>query len=74
MDLTVELYEFCEKYKINLIGNYTQVKKTTPIYFYCSSCGFQVKKSFKCLTQYKDSPNVCMYSQFCTRCFRAMNY
>lgn len=72
VDYTNELYEFCTKYKIELIGEYNNVKKVTPIYFNCSSCGIQVKKSYKNLTKYKDSENVCMYKNICSRCFRLM--
>ena len=73
IDLTEELYKFCESNHIKLSGEYTNVKKTTPIYFFCSSCNVQQKKSFKSLTQYKDS-HVSTYAQFCHKCFRAMNY
>ena len=74
MDLTTELYQFTNQYKIHLIGEYNQVKKTTQIIYSCSSCASQVSKSYKILTQYKDFPNVAIYTQFCAKCFKSMHY
>ena len=73
MNLTEELYKFCESNNIKLVGNYENVKKTTPIYFNCSACNIQQKKSYKCLTKNKDI-HVSIWSQFCHKCFRSMNY
>ena len=73
MNLTEELYKFCEKNHIKLVGNYENVKKTTPIYFNCSTCNIQQKRSYKCLTQYKDT-DVSIWSQFCHKCFKSMHY
>ncbi len=39
MDLTEELYNYANKYKIRLIGEYEKVKKTTPIFYSCYQCG-----------------------------------
>ena len=74
MDYTEELYNFSNKYKIKLIGEYANVKKNTPIYYSCSNCNIQVKKSYGTLTKYIDSPNVCIYKKFCDKCFRIMHY
>lgn len=72
IDHTEELYKFCAEYKVKLIGEYTNVKKTTPIYFSCFQCGTQVKKSYKYLTRNKDCENKWMngWSGICSRCFR----
>ena len=70
VDYTTELYEFCTKYKIQLIGEYTNVKNTTLIYFNCAHCGYQVKKSYKLLTKYKGHDNICVWKNLCDRCFR----
>ena len=43
---TTELYEMVNKYKYELIGNYENVKKSTPIYIKCCDCGIQIKKSY----------------------------
>ena len=55
MNFKEELYKFCEENQIKLIGDYDNVKKATPIYFNCSTCNIQIKKSFKCLTKNKDT-------------------
>jgi P pilus assembly chaperone PapD len=70
IDYTNDLNEFCTKYKIQLVGNYTNVKNTTPIYFNCKHCNFQVKKSYKLLTKYKDNDNIAGWSSICDKCFR----
>ena len=70
VDYTTELYEFCTKYKINLIGEYSNVKNTTPIFFKCFNCGIEVKKSYKLLTKYKGNDNICVWENLCHRCFR----
>ena len=69
IDYTANLIVFCENYNIELIGQYCNVKKATPIYFKCGQCSTQVKKSFKNLTQYIDSPNVCIWTRYCHKCF-----
>lgn len=69
-----ELIEFCTQYKIQIIGEYTNVKNTTPIYFKCSSCKIQVKKSYKTLTKYKDLPNICAWKGLCDKCFKKSMY
>lgn len=74
IDNTNDLNEFCTKYKIQLIGEYKNVKNTTPIYFKCSSCNVEVKKSYKFLTKNKDSEIVAGYTKFCNKCFRRMMY
>ncbi len=71
---TNDLYEFCIKYEIKLIGEYLNVKNTTPIYLNCSRCDVEVKKSYKRLIKYKDSENVACYEKYCCRCFRMMMY
>lgn len=70
VDYTNELIEFCDKYKINLIRKYENVKNTTPIYFNCFTCNIQVKKSYKTLTKNKDCENVAVWSNMCHKCFR----
>lgn len=69
-----ELKEFCAKYKIELIGEYDNVKNTTPIYFKCFNCGIQVKKSYKLLTRNKGFDNVCCWQNICHKCFRIAMY
>lgn len=69
VDHTAKLQEFCTGNQIELIGEYSNVKKTTPIYFKCNQCKIQVKKTFGKLTKYADSPNVSVWAGFCTRCF-----
>lgn len=73
-DYSNDLVEFCTQYKIQLIGEYTNVKNQTPIYFKCSQCQIQVKKSYKTLTKYKDSPNVCVWKGLCHKCFKFSMY
>ena len=74
MDLTKELYDFSDIYKIKLYGNYTNVKKTTPIYFFCSGCNIKLKKSFKKLTEYKDYSHISIWSSYCPKCFKSAHY
>lgn len=72
VDYTNDLYEFCSKYKIQLIGNYTNVKNKTMIHFNCKCCKTEIKKSYEFLTRYKDYDNVAPYSGICSRCFKNM--
>lgn len=72
IDNTNNLYEFCEKYKIKLIGEYSNVKNSTIIYYECQSCCVKVKKSYKCLTKYKDNEFIGNCGKFCHKCFRVM--
>jgi hypothetical protein len=74
IDYTKDLIQFCKNYNIELIGEYSNVKKITPIYFKCGSCGIQVKKSFKYLTKYIESPNVCIWCGYCHKCFRNIHH
>jgi hypothetical protein len=73
MDFTDELYQFSFKNNIKLIGDYTNVKNNTPIFFSCSGCNVQIKKSFKILTKYKNS-HVSIWSRFCDKCFRNIHH
>ncbi len=73
-DYTENLKEFCTKYKIQLVGEYTNVKNTTPIYFSCNNCSTQVKKSYKSLTKYGDDENVAIWSGICDKCFSQSHY
>ena len=59
------LTEFVEKYKIELVGNYDVVKKTTMIHYKCGHCGIPLKKSYMCLTR-TEHPWV----DHCSKCFR----
>jgi hypothetical protein len=70
IDYTKELNEFCAKYKIHLIGNYTNVKNITPIYYKCSHCDIQIKKSYKTLTKDKDYENIAYWIGLCHKCFK----
>ncbi len=74
MDLTEELYNYANKYEIKLIGEYEKVKKTTPIFYSCYQCGIQIKKSYKTLTKYKDSPYMSACVNNCNRCIKIMFY
>lgn len=74
VDYTNDLNEFCTNYKIQLIGEYTKVKNTTPIYFKCSQCNIQVKKSYKSLTKHKSNPNIACWEGLCHKCFRLSMY
>lgn len=74
IDYTAELYEFSAKYKIELVGEYTNVKKTTPIYFKCAHCEIRVKKSYGTLAKYKDHDNVCIWKNICSKCFKRAMY
>ena len=73
MNLTEELYSFCESNQVNLIGAYENVKKTTPIYFHCSQCNRKQKKSYKCLTEYKNT-QISVWAPFCPKCFKRIHY
>lgn len=64
VDYTNELIDLCIKHKIELIGEYKNVKNTTPIYFKCGNCGIQVKKSYKILVS----------NRFCHYCFRLIHH
>lgn len=70
IDYTNDLNEFCIKHKIQLIGEYKNIKNTTPIYFKCTCCNVEIKKSYKYLTKNKDSENVACWSGICAKCFR----
>ena len=72
IDYTNDLYEFCTKHKIELIGEYANVKNTTPIYLKCLSCGIQIKKSYKYLTVNKDKDFIASLTNICHKCFRHM--
>lgn len=72
IDYTNDLNEFCAKHKIELIGQYVNVKNTTSIYLKCSSCGIQIKKSYKNLTVHKDNDFIASLANICHKCFRHM--
>lgn len=74
VDYTNNLIEFCIKYKIELIGEYANVKKSTPIYFKCGQCENKVRKTYKNLTEFENSPNVCIWSGYCNKCFYLIHH
>ncbi len=73
IDYSNNLIEFCNGHKIELIGEYANVKKTTPIYFKCVQCKNQIKKSYSKLTEYENSHISC-WSGLCSKCFYAIHH